>query len=117
MKSSKAMVEKQMSKIETQMDNLLDNSYLKETTLSDLNGYLLDTGALCEDVNEILGKESKADASALDTSGIGAALSESLMQVQARQPIPSANLPTFNGEPAEFIPFLESFDFIVHENF
>ena len=115
-KSSKAMVEKQMSKIETQMDNLLDNSNLKETTLSDLNGYLLDTGALCEDVNEILGKESKADASALDTSGIGAALSESLMQVQARQPIPSADLPTFNGEPAEFIPFLESFDFIVHEN-
>ena len=116
-KSAKSMVEKQVSKIEVQMDQLLDNSNLKETTLQDLTDYILDMGNLCEEINSIIEQESsRTDTTTLDTSGIGAALSESLMQVQSRQPIPAADLPSFNGEPAEYMPFIEAFNFMVHDN-
>ena len=118
-KSAKSMVEKQMIKIEGQVDDLLGNDNFTQATLDDLTDYLLDRGNLCEKISAILEDTSgvkKGDATILDTSGIGEALSESLMQLQFRQPIAASDLPTFNGECAEFEPFIETFNFMIHEN-
>ena len=119
-KSAKAMVEKQMAKIELQMDNLLGNDYFTEEALNELTDYLLDRGNLCEKVGAILDEGSgakKADVTAvLDTSGIGEALNQSLMQLQLRQTFAASDLPTFNGECSEWDPFFETFNYMVHEN-
>ena len=118
-RSAKTMVEKQMAKIEAQSDNLLGNDYFTEDALNELTDYLLDKGNLCEQVSTILDDSAgvkKGDATVLDTSGIGAALSESLLQMQLRHPVSASDLPKFNGESAEYIPFIESFNFLVHEN-
>lgn len=117
-KSARSMVEKQMVKIESQVDDLLGNDNFTEDALNEITDYLLDKGNLCETVTTILNEKFavKTEPAILDTSGIGAALSESLAQVQIRQPLTAADLPYFNGEASEFIPFLESFNFLVHEN-
>ena len=118
-KAAKLMVEKQMAKIESQIDDLLGNDNFASNALDELTDYLLDKGNLCQKVDKLLieaSGEKKVDTTVLDTSGICAALSESLVQLQVRNPISTSDLPTFNGECSEFVPFIESFDFMVHEN-
>ena len=119
-KSAKSMVEKQLAKIEAQSDALLGNDNFSQEDLDGLTDYILDKGNLLEKVSSLLDSKSganstKGDISLLDVSGVGAALSESLLQVQARQ-LSQADLPTFNGEESEYIPFIESFNFLVNEN-
>ena len=119
-KSARSMVQKQMEKIEAQVDGLLGNDNFSEDALDDITDYLLEKGNLCEQVSSIIDDKlsgiKKADTTILYASGIGSALSESLMQVQLRQPLTAADLPYFNGESSEYIPFIESFKFLVHEN-
>ena len=118
-KSAKSMVEKQMAKVEAVIDDLLGNENFTEDVLNELTDYLLDRGNLCEQVGSVLDEQSapkKADTTVLDTSAIGEALSESLMALQVRQPYVQSDLPTFNGENAEFLPFIETFDFMIHSN-
>ena len=108
-----------MAKIETQSDNLLGNDNFTRQALDELTDYLLDKGNLCEEVDKKLNEASggnKGDTTVLDTSGIGTALSESLMQLQMRNPIAASDIPTFNGETSEFVPYLESFDYLVDSN-
>ena len=118
-KSSKTMVENQMKKIELRSDSVLGNANYTEEVLGELTDYLLDKGNLCEAVSTILDEctgVKKGETTILDTSGIGAALSESLMNIQIRQPLTASELPSFNGEAAEYVPFIEAFNFLVHEN-
>ena len=119
-KAAKSMVEKQMAKIESQVDDLLGNDNFSEASLTEITDYLLARGNLCERVGSILDEVTSTskigDTTVLDASGIGNALSESLREVQLRQPLNSADLPVFNGEISEFIPFYETFNFLVHEN-
>ena len=118
-KSAKLLVEKQVSKIEAQIDDLLGNDHFSEDDLNNLTDYILDKGNMLQRVDELLevkpAEVFKADTSLLDVTSLGNALSESLIQVQARN-LSQADLPTFNGEEAEFIPFMEAFNFLVHDN-
>ena len=116
-KAGKAMIEKQMGKIEQVSDSLLGNEFYSEAALSEVTKYLLDRSNLCEMVSTIIDQfngEKKAETTILDTSGIGAALSESLANINIRQPLNASDLPSFNGDPAEFVPFIEAFDFLVN---
>ena len=118
LKSARNLVQKQIGKIEAIMDELLGNANFAEDDLNSLTDYLLDRGNIIEKVNDILGASSKsnaADSTVLDATAIGAALSETLNQVQFRQ-LSQSDLPTFNGEESEYIPFIESFNCLVHEN-
>ena len=117
-KSAKTMVDKQSAKIQDQIDNLLGNEHFKDDTLDTLTDYLLDTGNLVEKVNSIINADSvkSVDTSVLDMSGIGEALSESLIQAHIKQPLPPIEIPQFNGQHSEFTPFWESFDYLVHNN-
>ena len=111
-KAAKVMVEKQVAKIETQSDNLLGNEFYNEKALQDLTVYLLKVGDLCETVSAIINKTggSKGDATVLDTSG----LENALANINIRQPLSASDLPSFNGNPSEYVPFIESFDFLVN---
>ena len=116
-KAAKAMVEKQMQKIEAQSDALLGNDFYNEAILREVTNYLLDRANLCEMVSTIINKfpgANNTQNTTLDTSGIGAALSESLANLSIRQPLNASDLPSFNGDPSEFVPFIEAFDFLVN---
>ena len=52
----------------------------------------------------------------LDTSGLGEALKASLSELNINKQLSVKDLPYFNGEPSEFLPFWESFNFLVHED-
>ena len=117
-KSAKLMVDKQITKIEAQMDSLLGNDYFTGEDLNTLTDYVLEKLNVLEQIVILLEPKAeaaavKADGSMLDASV--AALSESLLQVQSRQ-LSQSDLPTFNGEQSEYIPFIESFNYLVHEN-
>ena len=118
-KSGKLLVEKQVTKIEAQIDALLGNDNFTEDDLNALTDYMLDKGNMIQEVAELLDAKSaaerKGDVSLLGATSLSTALSESLIQAQARH-LSQADLPTFNGEEAEFIPFMEAFNFLVHEN-
>ena len=112
-KAAKVMVEKQVGKIELVSDNLLGNEFYTEKALQDLTVYLLKVGDLCEMVSTIINKSgggSKGDATVLDTSG----LENALANINIRQPLSASDLPSFNGNPSEYVPFIESFDFLVN---
>ena len=125
-KAAKNMVEKQMLKIEAVSDELLGNEHFSQEALDELTDYLLDKGNLCEKVSTILdefagtkkgeGWGGQDTTTVLDTTAIGTALSDSLMQLQVRNPISTSDLPPFNGECTEYVPFIEAFDFMVHSN-
>ena len=116
-KAAKTMVEKQMQKIEAQSDALLGNEHYNEAALREVTNYLLDRANLCEMVSTIINKfpgGNNTQNATLDTSGLGAALSESLANLSIRQPLHASDLPSFNGDPSEFVPFIEAFDFLVN---
>ena len=116
-KASVKMVKKMMEKIETQIDDLLGNEFFQQAELDALTQYLLDSENLVEKVSDILDVSTvvkKSDTTILDTSGIGTAISEGLSNLNIRQPLNTSDLPLFNGEASEFIPFIEAFDFLVN---
>ena len=117
-KSAKLMIEKQVQKIESQIDALLGNDNFAEEELNGLTDYILDKGNILEQVSLLLDYKAdpeesvKAETSLLDVTN---AISESMLQVQSRQ-ISQSDLPTFNGEDAEYLPFMEAFDYLVDGN-
>ena len=117
-KSAKSMIEKQVQKIESQIDALLGNDNFAEEELNGLTDYILDKGNILEQVSLLLDYKAdpeesvKAETSLLDVTN---AISESMLQVQSRQ-ISQSDLPTFNGEDAEYLPFMEAFDYLVDGN-
>ena len=116
-KASVKMVKKMMDKIETQIDDLLGNEFFQQGELDTLTQYLLDSENLVEKVSNILDDSTagkKSDTTILDTSGIGTAICEGLSNLNIRQPLNTSDLPLFNGEASEFIPFIEAFDFLVN---
>ena len=118
-RSAKTMVERQSSKIEAQIDDLLGNELFTAESQDGLTDYLLDTGNLVEQVTALLEEKPVAkpgNVSILDATSIGEALSESLIQAHIKQPLPPIEIPQFNGQHSEFTPFWESFNYLVHEN-
>ena len=82
-RSAKTMVERQSSKIEAQIDDLLGNELFTADSQDGLTDYLLDTGNLVEQVTALLEEKPGAkpgNVSILDATSIGEALSESLIQ-------------------------------------
>ena len=116
-KSAKNMVEKQCAKIESVVDSMLANEHFTQEDLDGVTDYILEKGNVVEQVAGLLDPKSDAggDGSVLDATSIGAAFNQSLLQAQACH-LSQSDLPTFNGEESEFIPFLESFNYLVHEN-
>lgn len=110
------MFNKMLAKIENQVDDLLGNDNFQQEELDTLTQYQLDAENLVEKVSTILDStgETKSDTTVLDTSGIGEALAEGLSKINMRPSLNSADLPTFNGEASEYVPFIESFDFLVN---
>ena len=121
-RAAKVMVEKQIGKIESHMDDLLGNENMTEEVIEGFTDYLLEQGGVVEQVSTILASaealpvKQELNTTVLDTSGLGAAICESFSQMPLRQPISVADLPLFYGDPAEYTPFIEAFNFLVHEN-
>ena len=116
-KAAVKMFNKMLAKIESQVDDLLGNENLQKEELDQITQYQLDAENLVEKVSTILDSgagEAKSDTTVLDTSGIGEALAEGLSKINMRPSLNSADLPLFNGEASEYVPFIESFDFLVN---
>ena len=125
------MVETQLGKIERIFDGLVSNSNTTEDFSNDLTGFILDKGTLCRKIKKLLNitksnidpiqppilpPQNPSGPLKLDTSGLGEALKASLSELNINKQLSVKDLPYFNGEPSEFLPFWESFNFLVHQD-
>ena len=119
--TSLKLFETQISKIETILDNEAGNPACPQDFLIDLTNFVIHHATMATKVKKLLKAgdqpvgEQKSPIT-LDTSGIGDAISASLNALNLKSPISNSDLPKFYGDPSEYVPFSECFDYLVHND-
>ena len=118
-KTSLKLLETQISKIEGILDNEAGNPACPQDFILDLTNFVLGKGTIASKITNLLKKKEPAKAptgSNLDVSNITEALTASFNKLNLRQTISTSDLPKFYGDPAEYVPFVECFNYMVHDD-
>ena len=109
------LLKAQLKKIENILDNEAGNPACPEDFLNDLTNFVLEKGTIASKISNLLkvrdepAREPKSPV--LDCSGIGEAISASLNKLNLRQTISTSDLPKFYSDAAEYVPFIECFNY------
>ena len=118
--TSLTLFEDQLKKIETILDREAGNPACPEYFILDLTNYVLEKGTVASKVKKLIKLNEKPaevpKTPALDVSGIGDAISASLNKLNFRQPISNSDLPKFYGDAAEYVPFIECFNYLIEND-
>ena len=121
------LLEGQVAKIENILDNEGGNPACPVDFILDLTNFVVEKGALATKINSLIKLKEQPVTPPVpnpstpigpnpDIVGLGDAISASLNKLNVRQPISNSDLPKFYGDAAEYVPFIECFNYLIEED-